>query len=116
VRRMFGGGMRQVGVLAAAGLVALRQGPARLAEDHENARRLAAALAELPAVQLDPAAVRTNIVVFGVPDAAAFLARLRDHGVLGVPFGPRTVRLVTHRDAPRERVDAAIARIRAAVA
>ena len=114
VRRMFGGGMRQVGVLAAAGLVALRQGPARLAEDHDNARRLAEALAGLPEVTLDLATVRTNIVVFGVPDAAAFLARLREQGVLGVPFGPRTVRLVTHRDAPRERVDEAIARIRAA--
>ena len=64
VRKMLGGGMRQVGVLAAAGLVALRKGPARLAEDHANAGRLARAVAELPGVELDLATVRTNIVIF----------------------------------------------------
>ncbi|HYH45371.1 MAG TPA: GntG family PLP-dependent aldolase [Thermoanaerobaculia bacterium] len=117
VRKMFGGGMRQVGVLAAAGLVALRKGPARLADDHANARLLAEALAGLPGIELDPTRVRTNIVVFGLTegDAVGFLARLRDKGVLGVPVGPRTVRLVTHRDAPRERVEQAITRIREAV-
>ncbi len=64
VRKMFGGGMRQVGILAAAGLIALRKGPARLPEDHENAARLAHALAEMPGVDLDPATVQTNIVIF----------------------------------------------------
>jgi threonine aldolase len=64
MRKMLGGGMRQAGVLAAAGLVALRKGPARLAEDHANAALLARAVAELPGVELDPGAVRTNIVVF----------------------------------------------------
>jgi threonine aldolase len=117
VRKMFGGGMRQVGVLAAAGLVALRKGPARLADDHANARLLAEALAELPGIELDPTRVRTNIVVFALTsgDAGGFLARLRDQGVLGVPVGPSTIRLVTHRDAPRERVEQAIERIREAV-
>jgi threonine aldolase len=129
VRKMLGGGMRQVGVLAAAGLVALRHGPGRLAEDHAHARLLAAALAELPGIALDPAAVQTNIVIFAVTSAffgaseatpdgtsAAFLARLREHGVLGVPVGADRVRLVTHRDVDRAQIDAAIERIRAAAA
>ena len=128
VRKMFGGGMRQAGVLAAAGLVALRQGPARLAEDHANARLLAAAVAELPGVEIDPAAVRTNIVVFrvtprllggGAPPpegpAAAVLARLRAAGVLASQVSRDEVRMVTHRDAPRPRIDRAIACIRAAL-
>jgi threonine aldolase len=124
VRKMFGGGMRQAGVLAAAGLVALRQGPGRLAEDHANAAWLAAALAELPGVEIDPAAVRTNIVVFRLTPrlfggtrpagglAATFLARLRAAGVLASPVSHDQARLVTHRDAGRERVDQAIVRLR----
>src|SRR5206468_1981479 len=94
VRKMLGGGMRQAGVIAAAGLVALRKGPGRLAEDHAHAALLAGAVAELPGVVLDPAAVVTNIVVFrltpelfggAAPEeglAAAFLARLQGLGVL----------------------------------
>lgn len=124
VRKMFGGGMRQVGVLAAAGLVALREGPARLAEDHENARRLAQALAELPGIELDLGTVETNIVIFKItaeffpreeraPELAAkFLARLKEAGVLGVPVSRDRVRLVTHRDAPRAAVDEVIGRVR----
>jgi threonine aldolase len=114
VRKMLGGGMRQVGVLAAAGLVALRKGPALLQEDHENAARLARALSELPGIEIDPAAVRTNIVIFRLTQESAmdFLGRLKDAGVLGVPVSADRVRLVTHRDAGREKVDAAIERIR----
>jgi threonine aldolase len=125
VRKMLGGGMRQVGVLAAAGLVALQKGPARLAEDHANAARLAGALAELPGVEIDPAAVRTNIVVFrltprlfgGAPSpaagpAAAFLARLRQAGVLASQVSHDRARMVTHRDAGREQVEQAIERLR----
>jgi threonine aldolase len=125
VRKMFGGGMRQAGILAAAGLVALRRGFDHLAEDHANARRLAEALAGLPGVEIDPATVETNIVIFrvaggevaaGVAPAPAFVARAREVGVFGVPIGPDRVRFVTHRDAPRPLVEAAIARLRRAFA
>jgi threonine aldolase len=128
VRKMFGGGMRQVGVLAAAGLVALRKGPALLAADHENAARLAQALYELPGVEIDPAAVQTNILVFRViPEAfdgkvpatalaATFVERLKAAGVLANAVSCDQVRFVTHRDASRERLDAAIERMRKAMA
>jgi threonine aldolase len=116
VRKMFGGGMRQVGVIAAAGLVALRKGPGRLAEDHENAGRLALALAELPGVELDPASVQTNIVVCRVTEeqglAGSFLGRLREGGVLASQVSADQVRFVTHRDVSRPQVDEAIERIR----
>jgi threonine aldolase len=125
VRKMFGGGMRQVGVLAAAGLVALREGPARLPADHDNARLLAGALAELPGIEIDPATVESNIVIFRVTDgffpgeapvadlAGKLLERLREAGVLGVPVSRDRLRLVTHRDAPRAAVETAIERLRA---
>jgi threonine aldolase len=118
VRKMFGGGMRQVGVLAAAGLIALRKGPARLAEDHENAARLALALSELPGIELDPATVRTNIVIFRLTSggAMAFLEKLREKGVLAVPVSQDKVRFVTHRDVSREQIDRAIEKIRGAMA
>jgi threonine aldolase len=128
VRKMFGGGMRQAGVLAAAGLVALRKGPSRLAEDHANAALLAAAAAELPGVEIDPATVRTNIVVFRVTPralggrvppgglAAAVVARLRAAGVLATQVGHDQVRMVTHRDASRGRIQLAIAGLRQALA
>ncbi len=124
VRKMFGGGMRQAGVIAAAGLVALRKGPAWLGEDHANAALLARAVAELPGVVLDPAAVVTNIIVFrltpemfgGSPPpaglAAAFLARLRERGVLVSQVSHDQVRMVTHRDASRADVETAIERLR----
>lgn len=123
VRKMLGGGMRQVGVLAAAGLVALRQGPALLPVDHANAARLAVALAELPGVELDPRQVRTNIVIFGVTSdffggatppagtAEAFLERARARGVLGAAVTRHRVRFVTHRDVPRPAIEAAIERL-----
>jgi threonine aldolase len=118
VRKMFGGGMRQVGVIAAAGLLALRKGPARLPEDHENASRLAHALADVPGIDLDPAAVRTNIVIFRLKpelcggSSATFLGRLKEAGVLGVPVSADKVRLTTHRDVSREGINRAIAAVR----
>ena len=121
VRKMLGGGMRQVGVLAAAGLVALRQGPARLPQDHENAGRLARALAEIPGIELDLATVRTNIVIFRLgPELCAgssttFLARLQEAGVLGGRVSHDQVRLVTHRDVGRGQIDQAIERIQGLV-
>jgi threonine aldolase len=127
VRKMFGGGMRQVGCIAAAGLVALRKGPGRLAEDHEKAARLGHALAEIPGIGIDPASVQTNIVIFRVePElvggtkpsegtSTAFLARLREAGVLGGRVDAERVRLVTHRDVSAERIEEAIERIREVV-
>jgi len=105
-RRMFGGAMRQSGILAAAGLYALDHHVAPLADDHANARRIAGRLAALPGVALDLATVETNIVVFrldpGGPDAAAIVARARESGVLVSALGPRMVRAVTHRDVSGE--------------
>lgn len=103
VRKLFGGGMRQVGVLAAAGLVALDEMVDRLDEDHRRARRLAQGLAELPGVEVDPARVWTNILVFrlrptpGEPAPAARLAAgLRDRGILCIAFSDHELRMVTH--------------------
>jgi threonine aldolase len=127
IRKMFGGGMRQAGCIAAAALVGLRKGPGRLVEDHENAARLGRALAEVPGIGIDPATVQTNIVIFRVapelvggtipPEgiSMAFLARLREAGILGGLVDHERVRLVTHRDVSAERIDEAIERIRAVV-
>ena len=101
-RRMFGGAMRQAGLLAAAGLYALDHHMARLVEDHANARLLAEALARNPKVDLDLATVQTNIVVFhlkpAAPDAATVVERAAERGVLLFAFGARTLRAVTHLD------------------
>ncbi|GGG83268.1 low-specificity L-threonine aldolase [Edaphobacter dinghuensis] len=104
-RKALGGGMRQVGVLAAAGLVALHEMTARLADDHANARLLAEAVAAEPNAGIDLAAVETNIVIFdlrGDGDAAAFCAELKRKGVLASAIGPRSIRFVTHYDVDRE--------------
>jgi threonine aldolase len=110
-RKALGGGMRQVGVLAAAGLIALEEGPARLGEDHANARLLAEALAHVEGVAIDLETVETNIVVFTLAqglDAADLLARLKARGVLASALGPNLLRLVTHRDVNRDQcIDAA---------
>jgi len=103
-RKALGGGMRQAGVLAAAGLVALEEMPARLGEDHANARLLAQAAAQHTA-EIDLTTVQTNIVIFnlrGRGDAAAFCAALKERGVLASGIGPRVVRLVTHYDVSSE--------------
>jgi threonine aldolase len=103
-RKALGGGMRQAGVLAAAGLIALEEMPARLGEDHANARLLAQAAARHKA-EIDLTTVQTNIVIFnlrGGGDAAAFCAALKERGVLASGIGPRAVRLVTHYDVSRE--------------
>ncbi len=101
-RRMFGGALRQAGILAAAGLYALDHNLARLKQDHANARAIAERLAASPRVVLDLATVQTNIIVFrlagSAPDAAAVVARARERGVLVNAFGARTVRAVTHLD------------------
>lgn len=103
-RKALGGGMRQAGVLAAAALLALEEGPARLPEDHSNARLLAEAVAEEEGAEIAPNAVETNIVIFRLSeqgDAVAFCAELKGRGVLASAVGPHAVRLVTHRDVSR---------------
>jgi threonine aldolase len=119
-RKLLGGGMRQAGVLAAAGLVALEETPPRLAEDHANARRLAEGVAELPGVKIDPERVQTNIVIFDVTDAdlAAdeICSRVRDrHGVLCSGFG-NSIRMVTHYDVSRDDIELALKALRQVVA
>ncbi len=116
-RKMFGGAMRQAGILAAAALYALDHHVERLAEDHARARRLAEAIAELPGIRLDPATVETNIVLFDVEPslgtAAEFVARLREHGVWMLPTSPQRVRAVTHLDVTAAGIEQAIAAFRA---
>lgn len=114
-RKLLGGGMRQAGVLAAAGLVALEESPPKLHDDHANARRLAEGLAELPGVEIDPERVVTNIVLFDVAGtgqaADRICARLKERGVLGSGFGT-SIRMVTHYDASRADIDQALAELR----
>jgi len=111
-RKMLGGGMRQAGVLAAAGVVALRTMVSRLAEDHQNAQRLAKGLAKVPGLQIDLERVRTNMVLVRVVDErltpTEFTTRLRAGGVLALPVGPSTIRMVTHRHISSTFVDDAI--------
>jgi threonine aldolase len=118
-RRMAGGAMRQAGILAAAGSYALAHHVDRLADDHANARVLAEELLRGDDIELDLATVQTNIVVFGlverrgVPDATTFVERCRDRGVLLNPFGPRTVRAVTHLNVGADQCRAAATVMRA---
>ncbi|MCS7235656.1 MAG: low-specificity L-threonine aldolase [Armatimonadota bacterium] len=114
-RKVVGGGMRQVGVLAAAGLVALREMVDRLAEDHRRARALAEGLAQVPGVAVDTHRVHTNIVLARVADAAAVVEHLRAHGVLALALDPHTIRFVTHRHVDDEGVERAVRAMREAV-
>jgi len=104
IRKALGGGMRQAGILAAAGLIALEEGPERLHEDHANARLLAESLARLPQIEIDLESVRTNIVIFTLRNkgnAAELVGRLRARGILAGSVGRHSVRFVTHLDVNR---------------
>jgi threonine aldolase len=107
-RKLFGGGMRQVGVLAAAALYALEHHIDRLAEDHAHAQLLAAAIRQCPGLELWPPEVDTNIVIFRLDEqlgtATEFIARLAEQGVLMLALGPRLVRAVTHLDVDGQQV------------
>jgi len=111
IRKMLGGGMRQAGVLAAAGLVALEHGPGRLQEDHDKARVLAQRLAGIRGIGLDASKVQTNIVIFSVKPSGLsseeFLRRLAAWNVLAVPVDGDRVRMVTHLDVETAQVEAA---------
>ncbi|MDP9132768.1 MAG: low specificity L-threonine aldolase [Nitrospirota bacterium] len=110
-RRMYGGAMRQAGILAAAGLYALEHNIQRLAEDHANARRLAALLQQIPVVSLNPDAVATNILFFDVDSSRlsipAFVAALKQEGLLIGAVGGKTCRAVTHLDVSAEAIERA---------
>ncbi len=113
IRKMLGGGMRQAGVLAAAGLIALEKGPRRLQIDHDNAKLLATRLAAVPGITLNPAKVQTNIVIFGLKtsgwSSSDFLQTLAKRNVLAVPVDNERVRMVTHLDVDRNDVEKAAA-------
>lgn len=121
VRRMFGGGMRQAGIVAAGATYALRHHRDRLTEDHRRARRLAQAIAEIPGIRLDPNDIETNIVIAEIEEPhqriEAFVSAVQAAGVLMTAFGgPGRFRAVTHYDVDDAGIDRAIAAIRAAAA
>ncbi|HEX8634056.1 MAG TPA: GntG family PLP-dependent aldolase [Pyrinomonadaceae bacterium] len=117
-RKLLGGGMRQAGVIAAAGLVALEESPQLLEADHANARRLAEGVAEIPGVEIDPERVVTNIVIFDIAGtgqaADAICAHLQGRGVLASGFGS-SIRMVTHYDVSASDIDAAVTALREAL-
>jgi threonine aldolase len=115
-RKILGGGMRQVGVLAAAGLLALEEMVDRLADDHANAEALAEGLAELPGIEVEPVTPRTDIVFFKVlrpdMDAVTLCERLNEFGVKMTDMDPRRVRAVTNYHVTREDIDSTLAAVR----
>jgi threonine aldolase len=116
-RKALGGGMRQAGILAAAGLIALEKMPARLRDDHANARFLADGLAETKGIRLDAKKVQTNIVVFDISgtgrNSAEFSRQLAERNVLANGIDPQTMRIVTHMDVDRVACARALDAIRA---
>jgi threonine aldolase len=119
-RKMFGGGMRQAGVLAAAGLIALEKSPARLHIDHENARHLAQGIAQIPGLSINAVKVQTNILIFDCQrsgkTAIQLCRALRQHGVWALGTATYSVRLVTHCDVDRSGIDRALAVLQEVVA
>jgi threonine aldolase len=118
-RKMFGGGMRQVGIMAAAGLIALEKSPARLHEDHENARRLAEGIAQIPGLKIDPASVKSNIVIFDCMasgmNAVDLCDALHVRGIWAQDTAIHSVRMVTHWNVNRSGIDKALAELQAVV-
>lgn len=119
-RKRLGGGMRQAGVIAAPGILALTTMVDRLAEDHANAKWLAEQLDETPGITIDLATVQTNIVIADVSKAgfraSEFVALLTEMGVLASAFGPTRVRFVTHHDVSRADIEAAASAVKSIVA
>ncbi len=119
-RKRLGGGMRQAGILAAAGLVALEESPKRLAEDHRNAQLLAQQLAAIPEIDLHPAQVQTNIIIVGIQrsglTSSQFSDELKKQGILANGVGPAHLRFVTHCDVNRRKCEQAAEAVAAIVA
>ncbi|MHB0886359.1 MAG: low-specificity L-threonine aldolase [Bacillota bacterium] len=111
-RKVMGGGLRQSGIIAAAGLIALEKMVGRLADDQANAQVLAKGLAAMPGIALDPATVETNIIYFDLThpklDGKSFPAALKNEGILVNPSNGRRLRMVTHKDISRKDVDTAL--------
>jgi threonine aldolase len=111
-RKMFGGGMRQVGIIAAAGIHALDHHIERLGEDHQNAKRLAVGLKEFKGVSIDPKHVETNILIFDVSNtrmtAAQLAEAMKKEGILIHAFGKMQIRLVTHLDVTADDIEKAL--------
>lgn len=111
-RKRFGGGMRQVGILAAAGIIALTESPKRLHIDHENAKRLAEGVANIKGISIDAEKVQTNIVLFDITKtgktSAEICAELKENEILAIPFG-KAIRMVTHCDVSREDIEKTLA-------
>jgi len=109
---MFGGGMRQVGIIAAAGIYAIENNFNRLIEDHRNAKTLAEGLSKIPKISVDLESVHTNIVVIDIKESGIqvgeALDKLKEKGVLAVPFGRTQIRCVTHLDVNRDDIDQAL--------
>jgi len=116
-RKVLGGGMRQAGVIAAPGIVALEKMVGRLADDHTNAKHLAEGLAKIDGVKVDLERVQTNIVLFDISSLGLtddqFLLKLKDRGLLALMHGTHVVRMVTHYGIEREHIDGAIAAVQA---
>jgi threonine aldolase len=110
IRKMLGGGMRQAGVLAASGLIALEEMPKRLHQDHANARLLAECMAQVKKVEIDLATVQTNIVIFkvrGYPDVAPLVAAMKKSRLLAGTGAVNEIRFVTHNDVDRSACEQA---------
>ena len=116
IRKALGGGMRQAGILAAAGLIALEHGPARLHEDHAMARMLAEGVAGIPGIEIDLATVQTNIVIFDVSDtgksSTEITAALKEQGVLAGTVNPQLIRFVTHLNVSKAQCERALSGLR----
>lgn len=111
-RKALGGGMRQAGILAAAGLIALEKMPLRLKEDHENAQVLARGLSQIPGIKIDPKKAATNILVFNITgtgmNTADFSRKLAERNILAAGIDPENMRFVTHMDVSRDDCEAAL--------
>jgi threonine aldolase len=111
-RKVLGGGMRQAGIIAAPGIVALEKMIDRLEEDHKNARRLAEGISKIEGIQIDLNRVQTNIVCYDVSDlglsAELFVMKLKENGILALPMNEKTVRMVTHRGIETEHIEKSI--------
>jgi threonine aldolase len=117
-RKLFGGAMRQVGIIAAAGLYAVKNNIPRLADDHVNAKKLAQGLAQFKSFTVDMSRVETNIVVVQVTtpeNSDVICARMKEVDVLAIPFGPRKIRFVTHLDVTRDDCAEALERLKKVV-
>ncbi|HRI03572.1 MAG TPA: GntG family PLP-dependent aldolase [Pyrinomonadaceae bacterium] len=116
-RKRLGGGMRQIGILAAAGLIALDEGPQRLAQDHANARALAEGLAEIKGISINVETVVTNIVIFDISGtgrtSAEIVSMLKDNGILAIGFG-NLIRMVTHLDVSADQISETVNALKAA--